>query len=660
MNPGAFAATSGAERLGRWAMVGLVLVPLLIGGLLTWALAAPTAHLDRVTAAIVNNDVPVTINGATVPLGRQFAAGLIAGGNAASADEAPGSSPSATPSGTETPTASATPSASPTPVPSAVSSGHSSGNFNWILTNSDDAASGLRDGRYAAVVTIPSTFSAAATSFSGPAASARQAVFEVATTPASAFLDPALTEAVASAAAASINQQLIAQYLGNVYAGFNTINEQIGQAADGAASLVTGAGSVSSGAQSLSSGASQLSSALGSLDAGSEALASGLGQLDSASQSLPSESADLAAGAAQVSEAVGSLNTAVSDATAQFASVVAQLCTTPGPLCNAGTTALGRLQNAQQQTSSLATGAEQVANGNALLADAMTELVAGIDSSAAGASQVASGADQASAGANSLTSGAQSLASGAAQLDDGAAQLSSGLAEAVEQIPTYSDSDIATLSSVVSQPVLADQALPTAGFQSVPLFAVVALWIGGLVIALARRAVPTRLLLTAVSSGRITVHSLGPTAALGAAQGLLIAIVVLTAVNTGPIAWMSFAAACVLIGAVFAVVNQGLAALLGAVGRLLALLIAVVALAAGLTSTVPAAVDAAAGAAPTAPGLSLLSATLDANGGNALAAIAGLLAWAVLGAALVFAGVSMRRSVRARDVLGDAAISDAV
>lgn len=644
MSIGAFAATSGAERLSRWAILGLVLVPLLIGGLLTWALAAPTAHLDRVTAAIVNNDEPVTLNGQTVPLGRQFAAGLIAG-STTGADEAPSVSPSTAPSG------SAAPTSSPTPVPSAAKSGPRSGNFNWILTNSDDAASGLRDGRYAAVVTIPPTFSAAATSFSGQAASARQAVFEVATTPASAFLDPALTEAVTSAAAASINQQLIAQYLGNVYAGFNTINEQIGQAAEGAASLVTGADSVSSGAQSLSNGAGQLNSALGSLDAGSETLANGLGQLDSAAQSLPADSADLAASAAQVSGAVGSLNASVSDATTQFTAVVAQLCATPGPLCSAATTALARLQNAQQQTAALATGAEQVASGNALLADAMTELVAGIDSSAAGASQLASGAEQASAGAGSLSAGAQSLASGASQLDAGAAQLSQGLAQAVEQIPTYSDSDIATLSSVVSQPVLAEQALPQAGFQSIPLFAVVALWLGGLVIALARRAVPTRLLLSSVGSGAIALRSLGPTAALGAAQGALLAIVVLTAVTSGPIAWMSFVAGAVLIGAVFAVVNQGLAALCGAIGRLLALLIAVAALAAGLTSTVPAAVDSAAAAAPTAPGLSLLAATLDANGGNAWAAIAGLLVWAVLGAALIFAGVSARRSVRAQDVL---------
>ena len=63
MAAGTFSATAGARHLGWLAVVGLLAVPLLIGGILTWALATPTAHLDRVTAAIVNDDEPVTVNG---------------------------------------------------------------------------------------------------------------------------------------------------------------------------------------------------------------------------------------------------------------------------------------------------------------------------------------------------------------------------------------------------------------------------------------------------------------------------------------------------------------------------------------------------------------------------------------------------------------------
>ena len=76
--------------------MGLAVVPLLVSGLLAWALATPTNDLDRITAAIVNDDVPVTIDGQTVPLGRQFAAGLMAAQEPAQPG-ADGASPAADP-----------------------------------------------------------------------------------------------------------------------------------------------------------------------------------------------------------------------------------------------------------------------------------------------------------------------------------------------------------------------------------------------------------------------------------------------------------------------------------------------------------------------------------------------------------------------------------
>ena len=452
---------------------------------------------------------------------------------------------------------------------------------------------------------------------------------------------------ITAVATASLNQQLISQYLGNVYAGFNTINEQIGQASDGAASLASGAASVASGAGSLASGADQLASGLGSLDSGADSLASGIGQLDAAAQALPGQTSALAQGAAEVASGADALATSIDGATDQFAAVVAEVCQTIGPLCDRATAALTRLQGADDQLDALASGADQVAAGNAQLAAAMPELVAGIDSSAAGAAEVAAGADQANSGAGSLSDGAQSLADGAAQVDDGAAQLAAGLAQAVEQIPTYSDDDIATLSSVVSQPVLADQDAITPGFQSVPLFAVVALWFGGLVIALARPAVPRRLLLTAAPSRSIALRSAGVTAALGAGQGLVVAVTLLFGVSIGPVQWVAFAGASVVVGAVFAIVNQGLAAALGAVGRLLALLVGVVALAAGISSTVPPAIDTIAAAMPTTPAGDLLLAALTGDGAVVVPALGALLIAAVVGFALVFAGVASRRRVRA-------------
>lgn len=627
MPVGTFSAIAGARHVGWLGAVGLLAVPLMIGGILSWALATPTTHLDRVTAAIVNADEPVTVNGETVPLGRQFAAGLIAGTSGSAA--AAGSSATAT----------------------ATDGTPDTTDFAWVLTNEQEASDGLRSGRYAAVVTIPPSFSADATSIGGPASAAQQAVIEVTTTPSSAFLDPALTQAVTAAATASLNQQLIAQYLGNVYAGFNTINEQIGEAADGATSLASGAASVADGAQQLAAGTDQLVDGLASLDSGADALAAGTARLDAGAQTLPGETAELAAGSAAIAALVDAAVAALDSATDEFAATVAQVCQTPGAVCARATSALDRLQRADEQVGAIATVADRVATGNAELAEAMTALVAGLDESAAGATDVAQGADQANNGAGSLSIGAQSLADGAVQVDQGASQLADGLDQAVEQIPTYSDDDITTLSSVASQPVLADQDPIAPGFQSVPLFTVIALWFGGLVIALARRAVPTRMLLTAASSGSIVIRSVRTTVALGSGQGLVVAIALLFGVSVGPLEWLGFAAASVVIGTVFAVVNQGLAAALGAAGRLIALLIGLIALTAGLMSTVPPVVTAIAAALPTAPAHDLLLGALTGDVAATAAAVGLLVLTAVLGVALIYLGVATRRQPRPRELL---------
>ncbi|WP_144795795.1 hypothetical protein [Microbacterium paludicola] len=647
------ARTGGrSERVGRLSAIGMLIVPLLIGGVLTWALSSPTEHLDRVTAAIVNDDEPVTVDGQTIPLGRQFAAALIGGADATDATQAPptpngsaGPSPTASTTVTPTPTVSPTPTGAPSPAASGDASDPSA-NFTWVLTNDDEAASGLAAGRYAAVVTIPANFSAAATSIGGPASAATQAVFTVTTTPDSPFLDDALTRVITETAAATLSQQLIANYLENVYAGFNEIGEQIGDASSGAADLATGAGSVSTGAGTLASRAGELSSGIDTLSAGADSLSTGLTQLDAAVRPLPSQTAELSAGADAVSTAVGGLDTAVSDATARFAAITAEICVRPGALCDRASAALRRLEDADRAAAALADGAAEVASGNAALAGAMPPLVAGIASAAGGAAQLADGSQEVASAGASLAAGAQNLADGAVQVDDGATQLANGLAQAVSQVPTYSDSDISTLSTVVSRPVRAEQDAAPAGFSSAPLFTVIALWLGALVISLVRPPIPTRMLFTAASSSSIALRASAATAALGAGQGLIVAIAVLPAIDAGAAALVSFIGAGIAVGAAFAVINHGLAALLGAVGRFAAVLVAVVMLTAGITATVPSAITSLAAWFPTSAALDWLLSCLTGDGGAALAAAALLAAFAVAGVILVRAGTARRRTVR--------------
>lgn len=612
----AFSAGSGSPRLGRLAVIGLIIVPLLVGGILAWALAEPTAHPERLTAAIVNDDDPVVVDGQSVPLGRQFAAGLMAAQEPAQ----PGSADAA---------------AEPPP------------SLHWVLTNEDEAAEGLASGRYVAVVHIPPTFSADATSISGPGAQARQAVVEVRTTPASAWIDSALTGAITGVATTALGRELTSRYLQQVYDGFNSIAAQIGQAAAGADQLAAGAASAANGAAELASGTSALASGLASLDAGAASLAAGLAELGEVAQPLPAAASDLAAGADEVAAGVDQVVRQAEAATLALAEVVAEVCVAPGPgtLCERLTTAREQVRAVDSQLRDLAAGARGVAAGNDALAVALPRLVSGIDGASVGAGEVSAGAASSTAGGAALAEGAAGLSAGVAQVDSGAAELSTGLDRATGQLPTYSDEDIATLSVVVAEPVMLDQTTPATGIQSVPLFTMIALWIGALIVVIALQAVPTARLLSGVGSLAIGTRAVAPTVAICAAQGLVVGAAVLGSVAVTPLEWVAFVSAAVVCGAVFGLANQGLAAAFGAAGRIVAAVIGVIALAAGLASTVPPVISGIAEALPTAAATALLRSALTLDAAGAIPALVGLGLTAVAGLALVIAGVAARRRV---------------
>ena len=472
-----------ARATGRpsWlTVVGLVLIPLLIGGLLVWALWKPDERLDRIQAAVVNQDEPVTVDGQTVPLGRQLAAGLVTSSGATSASPAPDAGADAD-------------------ADAANVSGHDSGtNFTWVVTSAADAASGLAGGRYATVVTIPAGFSAAATSVGTDPANAQQATIDIATSERSRPVDGAVAQAVTSTAVKVLSSQLTTTYLQNVFVGFDTLRGSLTQASDGASQLATGATGLSSGATSVSDGASQLATGAGQLASGASAaasgatqLSSGVGQLASGARSLASGLDRLAAGASSAASqaeagapgaqtfaggldqlaagvngtgglAQGAAGLAAGTAGLQqgmtgFGQQVAAMA----QACGAAPSACAALEafvdgSAQPNTPGpstapnlayLSAAAGQVADGAASLdgavnhgvdgqpslASSVTSLAAGghqladgVSASATGLRQLAGAAQQSATGAHQLASGAQQSASGASSLASGVSSLASG------------------------------------------------------------------------------------------------------------------------------------------------------------------------------------------------------------------------------------------
>ncbi|WP_282838224.1 YhgE/Pip family protein, partial [Microbacterium flavum] len=426
-----------SRRPVTWlTLIGVLLLPVVIGGILVAALYNPVERLDGMRAAIVNEDEPVTINGQYVPLGRQLTAGLVKGSDA---------------------------------LPS---------NLDWTISNTDDAATGLADGTYDAVITIPANFSAAATS-TAPGSTPERATITAQTAPDSRIVDEAITSQVASAAASVLGQQLSTVYLENVFLGFTTLGDQLGTAADGAhqladgatktqsgavsladgvRQLATGAGALSGGLDQLSSGAGQLASGVTSYAAGAHRSADGLGQLSNGLNQLVQPSAALAAGMQQFADQAQGIsvpqrvidaaqNVADNSATVQqnAEATVAQLqqlaaeCATsgsPAEFCAALTRAADEAEAALPTVTDLIGNSQQIADGlgqinqlpaaTAQLAAGSAGISQGIAGLAGGLSQAAAGANELATGADGLAAGAQGIADGAAQSATGAGQLASG------------------------------------------------------------------------------------------------------------------------------------------------------------------------------------------------------------------------------------------
>lgn len=261
------------------SLIGLILVPLLVSGGFLWATWNSDDRLDRVRAAIVNNDDGVTLNDQFVPLGRQLAGGLVNGED----DVA---------------------------------------NFAWVLTDDEDGQQGLSNGTYAAVVTIPKSFSKQATSFSkDDVAEIEPAEIAVQTSEVSGITDGVVAQVITTAARDTLNTELTKQYLDNIYLGFNSTKKQFQSVASGARKLADGTSELGGGLDQVSAGSVKLADGLEQLDNGTQQLATGMTKLADGTKALPSQTRQLASGAQSAADGADKL----ADGVQQFTGGLTQL-----------------------------------------------------------------------------------------------------------------------------------------------------------------------------------------------------------------------------------------------------------------------------------------------------------------------------------------------
>jgi putative membrane protein len=447
-----------AGRLARIAVLALVLVPTLYGGLYLYANHDPYGNLDQVPAALVVLDRGSTdTSGKAVRAGREVADELV-----------------------------------------------QEGSFDWHEVSADRARDGVRDGRYDFALTVPADFSEALTS------SARfdpeQARLTMTTNDANSYLSTTIADTVTARVRAAIAQRVGSDAAEQFLLGFGQIRGSLEDAADGAARLHDGATKSAAGASRLEAGATQLRT-------GAAALSSGLATLEQRTAALPAQTDRIADGALAVANGNARV-AAVGDTLRDYSAAArnayydgridllnrmnalgltgsqqSQLLAVYDRLAAPVDDVDAAVEKGATQLDALSNGATRVATGTRAHADAMPALAAGVR-------DARSGADDVAAGATRLQAGAVELDTGLGKLASGAGDLATSLTEGVGSIPDVSDSERTRIAHTIGDPVgihgVSEAEAGSYGAGLAPFFMALAAWIGGYVLFLLVRPLSRR------------------------------------------------------------------------------------------------------------------------------------------------------------------------
>lgn len=404
-----------ATRMSVIALIALMIVPVLYGGVYLWANQDPYGQFSQVPVALVDLDE----------------------GSGEGADAA----------------------AYVDQVSDQLIAGHA---FDWKAMTAADAATALHDGEVDFVVTLPADFSAALTSASGDAPHA--ATIGLQTNDANNYLASSIGRQAVEKIRASVAQLVGEEAASRLLDAISDIRGRLSDAADGAATLADGAHAVADGGAQLAGGTADLSAGADALQAGAAQVSTGAAQVSAGTRTLDGYADRAGAAGAE-------LTAAVPQARADIASLLAEqgldqvaidrVLARLDPVADAATVANSRLQSAVGQVDRLAAGADQVAAGAAQVAD--------------GAGTLAGGAHQAAAGAAALESGAAQVAGGSAQLRDG---LASGVAAIPDTDAATRDAQAKTIADPVAVDSSAQASAGDYGAGLAPFFAALAGWIG--------------------------------------------------------------------------------------------------------------------------------------------------------------------------------------
>ncbi|TPW77024.1 YhgE/Pip domain-containing protein [Schumannella sp. 10F1B-5-1] len=561
-----------SSRMAVLALVALMTIPVVYGGLYLWGNKDPYGSLDKVPAAIVVADEGATVDGAKQNYGRDAADTLLDGKK-----------------------------------------------FAWHEVSAVAASRGVQNGTYDFAVEFPASFSSDIASASGDApVPARLGLL---TNDTNSYLSTTIATQATTTVRAAIVEKVGRAATLQLLDGVQSLRDGLSDAADGAQQLSDGAHSASDGATELSDGASsaadgaaQLATGAAAADAGAGSLASGTAQLSTGASSLssglqtlkssttdlPMQAQTLAAGAHRIAGGVTTLHGAATDAESSLA---AALATSDIPADQQAVllAKVGALAVATGDGSQLATGTQALDAGAAKLAASAPALQAAIGQAADGAAAVASGAQSAatgaatlkdgtaklSSGATALKSGTAELASGASTLADGTTQLADGadtlhgeLVDGVAKTPSKTDAQRSATADAVADPVAVKQTAQSEaqnyGAGLAPFFISLAAWIGIYALFLLVRPLSRRALTAVRRPVATALAGWATPALLGVVQMIGLFLVLAGPLGLSiahPVQLLGFMA---LVSVTYAAIVLALNVWLGSVGQFLGLVLMVV------------------------------------------------------------------------------------
>ncbi|MDL9978088.1 YhgE/Pip family protein [Microbacterium candidum] len=383
-----------STRMSVIALIALMLVPVLYGGLYLWANQDPYARLSQVPVGLVVADE----GSGDQNYGDRVADELVKGGA-----------------------------------------------FDWRIMSADAATEALHDGTVDFTVTLPKDFSTALTSVSTD--SPHQAKILLETNDANNYLASTIGSQAVEKIRSSVAKLVGEEAASTLLTAISDIRANLVTAADGAGKLADGAATAHDGAAKLHDGASQLATGTATLSQGAHQVASGAAQVAAGDRQIAGY-ADKAGTAAQ--DVTDALPQARADIIAelekqgldqaQIDAVVAKLDVL-GDKVRAGNTTV---QGAVGKIDQLAAGADQVAAGAA-------QVASGADAAAAGSAQLATGSAALADGLGTLTNGADQLRdgldAGVAKIPDSSAALRAAQAKTIADPVQVSSGKLAAASN---------------------------------------------------------------------------------------------------------------------------------------------------------------------------------------------------------------------